>query len=290
MNDKRISMIQEEQKLVMLQILKKFAAFCEQNELSYFLDAGTLLGAVRHKGYIPWDDDVDVNMPRIDYDKLVQYMKQRNGYLAEHLKVEFPEDTIHPFMKIADERTSLIEYPEKYPMDVGVYIDVFAKDGVLDASLSSRLICKISETLGLLHWFNKFSIYAWRKNGNIVQKLIAAIGRFCIRKPNIPIQLQNKFIHWNQKNHPLEKCRYVTTLTNGEFHKIAPKECFADYIMMDFENQKFRCPIGYDIYLKSLYPGDYMQLPPEDERKHHNTIVYWKSQEDREDFLKEISV
>lgn len=284
-----ISLTEEEHKRVMLLILQKFANFCEQNEMSYFLDAGTLLGAVRHKGYIPWDDDIDVNMPRVDYDKLIQYARRNKGYLMEHLKVEFPEDTIHPFLKISDERTILIEYPDKYPMKVGIYIDVFAKDGIYDAKLESKIICKFSEILGLIHWFNKFSIYAWKENGNVIQRLVAAIGRVCIKKPNFPIELQDKFIHWNKKRHPFEKCKYVTTLTNGEFHKIAPKECFSGYIMMEFENKKFRCPIGYDTYLKCLYSDDYMQLPPEEKRVHHNVNVYWRSQTDKSNFIEEIN-
>lgn len=284
MNEK-IAMSEIEQKQVMLNILTQFADICEKNSWNYFLDAGTLLGAVRHNGFIPWDDDVDVNMPRIDYDYFVQYVKKNNGYLTKYLKVEFPEDTIHPFLKIADERTVLIEYPEKYPMKVSVYIDVFAKDGILNDSFGTKTLCKISEILGLIHWFNKFSIYAWKAKGNKVQKLIAAMGRLCIRKPNVAIHLQNKLLHWNQKRNPVVKCKYVTTLTNGEFHKRAPKECFSDYIMMDFENQKFRCPIGYDTYLKCLYPGDYMQLPPEDRREHHDTIIYWKSQKAKHDFM-----
>lgn len=286
MKDTRILMDECEQKAVMLNILKEFAAFCELNGFSYFLDAGTLLGAVRHKGFIPWDDDIDVNMPRNDYDRFIKMMKEGEGHIAEHLKVEFPEHTVYPFAKISDDRTLLIEFPDKYPMEVGVYIDIFAKDGILDDSFSSKTVCMISKILGRLHWFSKFSIYAWRKSKNLGKKVVAVIGRVCIKKGTMAIRLQDKLIHWNQKKHPLEKCKYVTTLTNGEFHKIAPKECFSRYVMLDFENQKFRCPVGYDTYLKCLYPGDYMQLPPENKRVHHNTVVYWKTQEDKAEYYK----
>ena len=75
----RVIMTENEQKQVMLNILSFFADFCEDNGLNYFLDAGTLLGAVRHKGYIPWDDDIDVNMPRKDYDRFVQIVRNNNG-------------------------------------------------------------------------------------------------------------------------------------------------------------------------------------------------------------------
>lgn len=288
MNEQKIQMSGAEQKQVMLNILDTFANFCEENGFSYFLDAGTLIGAVRHKGYIPWDDDIDVNMPRMDLDRFVQYIQSRNGWLSEHLRVEFPIDTLYPFLKISDDRTVLMEFPEKYPMEVSVYIDVFAKDGILDDTWKSKLICKLSEFLWLVHWFNHFSIYAWRNDSYIFKRCIAAVGRCCNVAPNLAIRLQDKLIHWNQKKHPIDRCKYVTTLTNGEFHKIAPKECFSDYIMMDFEDKKFRVPVGYDTYLRCLYPGDYMQVPPEDKREHHNTIVYWKSEQDKQDFYRSI--
>lgn len=286
--DKRLAMTAQEQKKVMLNIMTQFARICEEKGFEYFIDAGTLLGAVRHKGYIPWDDDVDVNMPREDFNRFISLIKGTDGYITEHLRVEMPEDTIYPFVKISDDRTILVEFPSKYPMEVGVYIDLFTKDGILDDSLGTKLICKASELLGLMQWFNKFSCNAWKNNGNVAKKIVAAIGRRCIKNPNLPVCWQNKLICWNQRRHPIEKCKYVTTLTNGEFHKRAPKECFSDFIMMDFEGGKFRAPVGYDKYLRCLYSGDYMQLPPEDKRVHHNTIVYWKSEEDRGKFLKEL--
>lgn len=287
MKDCRIKMTIDEQKLVMLKMLVGLDTYCNEYNLRYFLDAGTLLGAVRHHGYIPWDDDVDVNMPRADLDRLVEIVYNNGGYFAPHIKIELPYEHLHPYCKILDDRTVLVEYPEKYPMQSGVYIDLFAKDVVQDSSLNSKWLCKRSEILGLIQWFNKFSIYAWKKDNNMVKRAIAAVGRQLIKDPNLPVRMQDRLIHRNAKKHPVETCKYVTTLTNGEFHKIAPKECFDDYIMMDFEKYKFRCPVGYDTYLRCLYPGDYMQLPPEDKRVHHNTIVYWKSPEDKDDFYKE---
>ncbi len=283
----RVIMTENEQKQVMLNILSFFADFCEDNGLNYFLDAGTLLGAVRHKGYIPWDDDIDVNMPRKDYDRFVQIVRNNNGYIRKNMRVEFPEETIYPFLKISDDRTILVEFPHKNPMEVGVYIDVFPKDGIKDDSITSLILCKISEMLGLLLWFNKFSIFAWKNHGGIIKKTIARVGRILIYDPNFPVRLQNRLIQFNAKKNPIEKCKFVTTLTNGEFHKKAPKECFAGYKMMDFEKKKFRVPIGYDTYLRCLYPGDYMELPPENKRIKHDTIIYWKSEAHRELFMEE---
>ena len=273
----RKPMTLDEQKKVMLNILKKFASFCDRNNLSYYLDAGSLIGAVRHKGYIPWDDDIDVNMPQKDYDRFIELTKKSNGYLSDHLLVEYPEDTVYTFLKISDERTILVEFPDTNPMEVGVYMDIFPKYGVKDKSWKSKLLCKISEKLALLHWFNKYSVNAWQRPGNSsIKKIIAKIAKAITWNDAWATKLQNKMMHRYAKNHPLEECSYVTTLTYGEFHKMAPKECFDGYQMLDFEGCQFKGPKDYDTYLHCLYKGDYMQLPPEDKREVHITEVYWK--------------
>ena len=274
MNEKAITI--KEQKKIMLGILSDFSEYCKDHDLTYFLDAGTLIGAVRHKGFIPWDDDIDVNMPREDYDKFIALTKESDGMLNNHLKVEYPEETLHVFLKIGDTRTVLVEYPDKFPMKCAVYIDIFPKDGLRDKSWRTKILCSLSKTLALVNWFCKFSIYVWKNDSHIVKRFIAFVGRKGIKHPNLAIEVQDKLIHWYKKRNPIEQCSYVTTLVNGEYHKIAPKTCFDEVIDMKFEGKTFDGPIGYDEYLHCLYEGDYMQLPPEDQRIPHKTIVYWK--------------
>lgn len=271
------AMTLEEQKAVMLGILTAFADFCDNNNLSYFLDAGTLIGAVRHHGFIPWDDDVDVCMPMKDYDRFVEIMRGRDGKLSDYLLVEFPEDILYPFLKITDTRTVLIEFPDKNPMEVGVYIDVFPKYGVKDSSWRSRYACWVSEQINNVKWFCHYSVFAWQRPGhNFLLKGIASIGRHTMANAKWPARLQNWYLHLYAKKNPVEQCKFVTTMTNGEFNKIAPKECFSEFTLCEFEGCKLKIPVGYDTYLHCLYKGDYMQLPPENERIHHTTIVYWK--------------
>ena len=269
----------DEQKRVMLDILVEFAKFCDEHNLMYYLDAGTLLGAVRHKGFIPWDDDIDVNMPQKDYDKFIELTRKSNGYLTDHMQVEYTENTIYPFLKISDDRTILIEFPEQNPMEVGVYIDVFPKYGIVDKSWTSQMICKISEFLGNLHWFCHYSMYAWTRKDSIYgvkKRIMGSLLSLFFKDANWPVRLQDFIMHIYAKRHPLEKCKYVTTLTNGEFHKLSPKECFDGFQWLEFEGRKFKVPKDYDTYLHCLYKGDYMQLPSEDKRVHHTTEVYWK--------------
>lgn len=284
----RIPMTLDEQKKVMLNILIEFAKFCDEHNLMYYLDAGTLIGAVRHKGFIPWDDDIDVNMPQKDYDKFIELMRNNNGHLTNNFIVEFPETTIYPYIKISDNRTILIEFPQKNPMEVGVYIDVFPKYGIKDKGIKAKLVCKISHWFGLLHWFNRYSIFAWRHSGNIFKQIIAFLGRHTIKNSVIPIKLQNWLMHKYAKQNPISKCKYVTTLTNGEYNKLAPIECFDGYQTLEFEGYYFKGPNDYDTYLHCLYTGDYMELPPIEKRYHHITEVYWKNKRSKEDYFKTI--
>lgn len=267
----------EEHKKIMLNILVEFAKFCDEHGLMYYLDAGTLIGAVRHKGFIPWDDDIDVNMPQKDYDRFIELTRSTKGYMIEHMQVEYPEDTIYPFLKISDDRTVLVEFPDRNPMEVGIYIDVFPKYGIEDKKWTTKLLCDICHYLDLVHWFNTYSVYAWARPGhNVLQKVIAWIGRHTVKDSPWPVNLQSKIMHRYAKHHPLEKCKYVTTLTNGEYHKLAPKECFDGFQWLEFEGIRFKGPKDFDTYLHCLYKGDYMQLPPKDKRVHHNVEVYWK--------------
>lgn len=275
----RKPMTPDEQKHIMLNILLEFSKFCDMHNLMYYLDAGTLIGAVRHKGFIPWDDDIDVNMPQRDYDRFIELTRNSNGHITNHILVQYPEDTIYPFLKISDDRTVLVEFPKQNPMDVFVYIDVFPKYGIADKSWKSKMICKTAEILGYLHWFCHYSVYAWTRKGSIYGKTKQIIGKLLLpffKDANWPVHLQDIIMHRYAKSHPLEKCQYVTTLTNGEFHKLAPKECFDGFQWLEFEGHQFKSPKDYDTYLHCLYKGDYMQLPPEEKRVHHTTQIFWK--------------
>ncbi len=257
--------------------MRDFHAYCEEHGLAYYLDAGTLLGAVRHTGFIPWDNDMDVCMMRPDYDRFIALVKEAGGYLNDHLLVELPEDTIYCFLKIGDTRTKLTEFPDTYPEECYVYIDIFPKDGVPNASKKSEKLCKKSERYGLRHWFNKHSIPYWKtgKKG-FVYKCIATVAAPFVRDKNKAYRLQQEMIRKHNIQHPLDSCEFVTTLVNGEYHRKAPRTCFAERVRLSFEGERFYAPAGYDEWLRVLYGDDYMTPPPKEKQEVHNIVAEWR--------------
>jgi len=265
----------KEHQQLMVNILNVLDDFCKNNGINYYLDAGTLLGAVRHKGFIPWDNDMDVGMLREDYDKFLTILKNRNDHLNEYIIIERPENTMYQFLKISDTRTTLIEFPDKYPMKSHVYIDLFPKDYLLDKSNATKKLCKKCEMLALKFWFNKYSIHAWKNYKNPIKKIVGFFGRHLVKYPNKPIEKQNKLIRQYIELHPKNECKYLTTLINGEYNKLSKIDNFKSLINLSFGEKKYPCPSGYKEYLKDLYGPDYMIIPQKEDRYVHNIDIYW---------------
>lgn len=266
----------DEHKRIMVSILKDFDSFCAKHDLKYYLDAGTLLGAVRHQGFIPWDNDMDICLMRPDYDRMFDILRQNGGMLNDHIVLEQPENTMYCFCKLGDTRTKLIEYPDTYPEECYIYIDVFPKDGLKDLSIGTRMLCKTSEILGLFHWFNKHSIPYWSEKKRGFKKWIAKLAGLVVKDKNRPYRWQQKLIRKYEKKHPLQDCEYANTLVNGEFYRICHRSCFDERILLDFEGEKFYGPKGYDEWLRVLYGNDYMTPPPPEKQQVHNVIAEWR--------------
>lgn len=264
--------LKEHQK-IMLNILFDFATFCDKHNLRYFLDAGTLLGAVRHHGFIPWDNDADVCMPRPDFNKFYKLLEINNFYLNDHIILERPEDTIHAFCKLGNIRTRIVEYPDTCPEESHIYIDIFVKDGLPNEYNKAKRVCKKSERLGLWHWFYKHSMKKWPKENNIFKKILVFFFKPFVKNANKAYLKQKKFIEKINKKYPYESCEFVTTLSNGEYYRRCKKSNFDDFILMDFENKQFKVPVGYDDWLTVLYGKDYMTIPPKEKQQIHNVIV-----------------
>lgn len=254
----------EEVKQIELNLLKEITSFCDENNLKYTLDSGTLIGALRHKGFIPWDDDIDIAMLYPDYIKLIElFGKNRNGYNGE-LKSGITAG-FH-FAKYCDKRTVIKTLHRSDNKLYGVWVDVFPMYSIDDDDDDAqRSIDKV------LYYERK----SWGYMGtdcihNIIKKCYHAIinpvlFRYYFRKID---EIVNKYPYGSTK-----RIRIVPVVSN----KLAygEKNHFDERIKVRFEDGMFYAPKNYDTYLRNQY-GNYMELPPEDKRVTHQINAYWK--------------
>ena len=262
----------DELKTLQVEILKKVSDFCKTNNLTYFLTYGTLLGAVRHKGYIPWDDDIDIMMPRSDYDL---FLKKFNGQVP-HLKVTAPEldpGFYAPYANVYDERTLLQEDIVSHgSLDLGVKIDIFPLDYVpSDENVyaemwerskreTNRLYAKTMK-LSYLHGLERIKVLV-RK----IQYMFYSIKR--IQKHHLRLL--------NEEKYKSEGEMMDIIMFTAKRKTVVPKNCFYPARELSFEGYDFSVPNDYDRVLRVVY-GDYMKLPPEEERVPiHCFNAYWK--------------
>jgi len=262
----------EEQKKIQLDILKNFKQICDENDLKYSLGGGTLLGAVRHQGYIPWDDDVDVMMPRKDYEKLLEiFNKQDNNFKL--ISFYNTEDYYYPFAKIVDIRTKLEETEFREIKEMGIYIDVFPIDFLPD---NDKTIHKIfSKYKKLQALIGLYQVKDLNKTTNSKIKLM-------VKKLLLPLLENNKFNKYILQQMDAIGKKYNDTkkvaCISGRYleKEIMPSDYISDYVLLDFEDEKFKAPVGYDAYLTKHY-SDYMKLPSKDKQvAGHVNNAYWR--------------
>ena len=253
----------DELKSIQLEILDVVAKFCEERGINYWIDAGTLLGAIRHKGYIPWDDDIDVGMLRPDYDRFMKEFKNIPRY--EFHCIENDPNFFMAFGKVYDNTTVLYE-PDETGIKMAVNIDVFVYDNAPDDEAQCRSMLRKQFIYSRLNEARTMPIHT-KPNGNILRKIFVYIVRTAIHIIPSSILSYNYFAVKAIQN----SRRYINENTKrvGNFssHTLAvwSKEIFRSFIDVEFEGRKYKAPVGYDAWLRGFY-GDYMTPPPEHKR------------------------
>lgn len=251
-----------------LEMLDSVVAHCRANGIRYSLCGGSLLGAVRHNGFIPWDDDIDIMMPRDDYERFISTYSDSTG----HFQLLSYATTPHyhaAYVKICDTRTTY----ETHYHRMGINIDIFAVDGTPAPDeaeayiqhfikLQERVICKRTPDF---------------QSGHILKEVVKYLGK-SILYPGT----RHKYIERYEQfynSHPLDSSAYGCTLgifSHYGMRELMPAYVFLEYTELPFEGRMVSCTKHYHQYLNSLY-GDYMQLPPEEQRnQRHYKEAYWK--------------
>lgn len=263
----------EENKHVQLDILKDVASFCERNGLEYFLAYGTLIGAIRHKGFIPWDDDIDIQMPRESYDRFIELYTQEKAEIKSYYRLINPYDDIarHSMVKVVDSRTVKIETGISYQSEhLGIDIDVFPIDGMPKNTIVYAIWYKALFVLYSLAYMKNLDY----QSGGLKRRFWGRIAKYFPLKRKTLLNLAKKL----HTMYSLDDAFFAGTMEmpfNSKKNRVE-KKLFGNVLYVEFEGISFRCPLGYDSVLKSLY-GDYMQLPPvEKQITHHTNNVFWK--------------
>lgn len=247
-----------------VKVLDKFVSVCDEHKLDYYLAYGTLLGAVRHKGFIPWDDDIDVYMKPKDYYEFKKIMldKKLDGFFYQSFETE--KYYCLPFAKLRMDNTSVVEEKLKdEDIHNGIYIDIFP---LVPYPKDEKDRKKMFSNLKVINLFieadlknnPKYDYYG--KVGKIISKTLKLIPR----------NLRNKVVIKIFKNilfYEKEYDKYICLFENKTFEKSYFDECEK----LLFEKNKYSVPKEYDKYLTDIY-GDYMTPPPVDKRQGHSFV------------------
>lgn len=253
-------------KKIQLEILDVVTQFCDANGIRYWLDSGTLLGAIRHKGYIPWDDDIDLGMLREDYERFVSAFNESNDRYRV-LSFEWNPDFGFPFAKVCDTTTVLYE-PDERGSKLAVNVDIFPYDRAPDDDAVANEMFDRRDALRRV-----YSIRHDRVFGNPVTKALRGLRKVAYRlfRPNVTVQ---------QMIDNATRFAKVDTKRVGDFTGFSRMMCdrrvFDSFVEVEFEGKQYKAPVGWDEWLTCYY-GDYMQLPPENERVTHHSFVAYRN-------------
>lgn len=258
-------------KQIETEILRRFATVCEQNGLQFFLSNGTLLGAVKYRGFIPWDDDIDVFMPRADYERLMQIDEIDEGPFRLMSRERVPAWRL-PFAKLCDRRTIKREGSADFGAEYGLEIDIFPLD-VWSGEKGQAFRCGLWRRGLSASVKTRFETpkTGWRKAVLFgVWCLSRAVGhRFFLRR------IDREIARGKRVSRPAFVGSVAWSLYGMREH--IPAECFSGTAAVSFEGADYPAPVGYDVYLQSMY-GDYHLDPPPEKQITHHFFRVWKKE------------
>lgn len=257
-----------------LDIVKEVVAICEKHGFTYFMLGGTMLGAIRHKGFIPWDDDIDLGIPRKDYEKFLGVASKE---LSPHLRVvNYKTDPEYHYYitRILDTETKVVEERignnSKY---TNASVDIFPIDGTPNNKVLRKIyFFRVLYHRALMSLCYKDSIDRKRPRGTAEKVFLWVMERLPVEKMTTPYKQKEKIDRLLRKQR-IEGAKYIGNIMGAYRTKeIVPSEFYGEGKMYPFEDIELRGMDMADEYLTWTY-GDYMQLPPEDKRKTHFKIL-----------------
>lgn len=259
---------------ILLETFNAFDSFCKLHKIKYFAAYGTCLGAIRHQGIIPWDDDIDVMMSRTDYNRLCHLKCELNGSgyeIIDSTDIYYTQ----PFLKFSDANSTILELKD-FPIVIGVYIDVFPLDDVDDieearklSKLKLKTFDRYRNGIRKMNVWHSFSLLAHGQVKTLIRESVYGLcgifwsNKFYQKYLDVEAVIQNK---------KGNKCMYY-----GGFYKfekeLIDKSWLGEGLEVPFENTTIKVPANYNAYLSNLY-NDYMTPPPPEMRYTHHMRYY----------------
>ena len=257
-----------------IDILKYIEKICKENNIKYSLMDGSLLGAVRHNGFIPWDDDIDIMLLREDYDKLKKViLNDSNNSRYLYMSNDLYDDYLYPYAKLIDTETSAKETGIKAPKNYGIFVDIFPIDKIpIDSREKNRFLKKVK----ILYKLYKFRIFDKQISNNKIKLIIKKLIAIPLKK--IVNKLEKISIKYNDENidNYAIVCQYNTVNKKITY----PKNFFENVHYTKFENIQALIIDKYDEYLKNIFEN-YMMLPSIENRKSNHNWDYIKFNNER---------
>ena len=254
-----------EYQVAQLELIKMVDKLCSEIHLTYYIIGGTLLGAVRHEGFIPWDPDIDIAMPRDDYEKLREYFmcNENDRFFYQHYSTEKNHFQAHALIKIKDSHVILFSKGSRFkPTYDGIYLDIFPLDNAPhDKKLQEKQMMKIKR-LSKIIYLKSAPVY--RSNN-----WMTVVAKYAVSFLLSPFT----FTYLNKRRDKI-MCKYNGTSSKylvsmashySYWKQLIPSEIYGEPIRIQFEGLSLSAPALTNEYLTRIY-GDYMQLPPEDKR------------------------
>lgn len=261
----------EENKIILIDMLQAIHDFCSVNHIQYSLAYGTLLGCIRHQGFIPWDDDIDLLMPRRDFEL---FEKSFNQVSEKYQLVSLNNTAGYDLLvaKVINTDTSLIEDVEE-PLEIGVYIDIFILDYLPDDAVKQKETIKKLKKLRKEYVLKTVKI---RKGRSFYKNMILTVAHAAL-KPLKTYNILRKMdlIAKNASATASKKCGALSSFVYEE-KEIMESDWYNNYELGAFEGRQFYIPTAYDEILTNLY-GNYMTPPPKElQVTHHSNKAFWR--------------